>query len=102
MIVTVVTVFVKPDRVEDFITATRKNAEASLQEPGNLRFDFLQAAADPCRFALYEAYADKSDVAAHKETAHYLAWRDAVTDWMARPREGVAHAVLCPRDPERW
>ena len=26
--------------------------------------------------------------AAHKETAHYLKWRDAVADAMAQPREG--------------
>jgi autoinducer 2-degrading protein len=45
-------------------------------EPGNRRFDVLQAPDDPARFILYEAYASAADAAAHKETAHYLAWRD--------------------------
>ena len=35
---------------------------------------------------------------AHKDTAHYLAWRDAVADWMAAPRQGVPYTGLMPRD----
>ena len=96
MHVTMVHVRVKPERVEDFIEATRANHEASVKEPGNRRFDVLQAADDPARFVLYEAYAAAADAAAHKETAHYAAWRDAVTDMMAEPRQGVPYAGLFP------
>jgi autoinducer 2-degrading protein len=45
---------------------------------------------------LYEAYASAADAAAHKLTAHYLAWRDAVAAWMAAPREGVVYHGLLP------
>lgn len=79
-----------------FITATRLNHEASVQEPGNLRFDVLQLAGDPVRFVLYEAWRDAAAMAAHKETPHYLTWRETVADWMAEPRHGVACHGLFP------
>ena len=98
MHVTLVHVSVKPEFIEAFIEATRRNHEASVQEPGNRRFDVLQSSGDPAQFVLYEAYASAADAAAHKETAHYLAWREAVADWMAQPRRGVPYQGLYPRD----
>ena len=96
MHVTLVHVTVKPGRLDDFIEATRRNHEASVRESGNRRFDVLQSSDDPQQFVLYEAYASAADAAAHKETAHYLAWRDAVADWMAAPRRGVPYSGLFP------
>lgn len=96
MIVTLVHVYVKPDFVEQFIQATRENHEHSIKEPGNLRFDILQDAQDPGKFVLYEAYVDEKVSAAHKETPHYLKWRDTVAPWMHKPREGVKHKLLYP------
>ena len=87
MHVTLVHVRVRPEDVDAFIAATRINHQASLREPGNRRFDVLQAPDDPARFILYEAYASAADAAAHKETAHYLTWRSTVADMMATPRD---------------
>jgi (4S)-4-hydroxy-5-phosphonooxypentane-2,3-dione isomerase len=53
MHVTLVQVNVKPEHVDDFIAATKRNHEASVREPGNRRFDVLQASDDPTRFILY-------------------------------------------------
>lgn len=96
MHVTLVHVHVKPEYLDDFITASRANHEASVQEPGNRRFDILQSPADPTRFILYEAYASAEAAAAHKETTHYLCWRETVADWMAEPRKGVTYNGLFP------
>jgi len=96
MHVTLVHVHVKSEHVNDFIAATRANHLGAMAEPGNLRFDILQQAGDPTRFVLYEVYASAEDAAAHKRTAHYLVWRDAVADWMASPRQGVSHNLLFP------
>ena len=94
MHVTIVYVHVKPEHVDDFIKASHKNHAASIKESGNLRFDFIQQADDPSRFVLYEAYRSKDDVLAHKESQHYLNWRDTVNDWMAEPRKGVVYNGL--------
>lgn len=96
MQVTIVHVHVKEERIDDFIEATKQNHEASIKESGNRRFDVLQLADDPSHFVLYEAYASAADAAAHKETAHYLCWRETVADWMAAPRQGIACNGLFP------
>ena len=56
MIVTCVYIHVKPDEIDRFIDATTENHHESVKETGNLRFDLIQQADDPCRFMLYEAY----------------------------------------------
>ncbi len=96
MQVTIVHVSVKPAHINEFIEASRLNHEASVNEPGNRRFDVLQSADDPKQFVLYEAYESAAEAAKHKETAHYMKWRETVADWMAQPRQGVAYEGLFP------
>lgn len=96
MHITLVHVRVKPDCVDAFIAATRRNHEASIQEPGCRRFDVLQSPDDPTCFILYEAYTSAADAAAHKQTAHYLAWRAEVEPMMAEPRRGEPWQGLLP------
>lgn len=102
MIVTVVNIFVKPEFVDRFVEATLENHINSVQEKGNLRFDVLRRREDPCAFTLYEAYETDEAAAAHKQTAHYLKWRESVDPWMARPRVGVAHDCCAPLDLAGW
>jgi autoinducer 2-degrading protein len=97
MHVTLVYVHVKTGHIDDFIETTRANHEASILESGNLRFDVLQSGDDPGRFVLYEAYRSAADAVAHKETAHYQAWREQVADWMAEPRRGINYTGLFPK-----
>ena len=96
MQVTLVHVYVKPENITDFIEATRLNHEASVKESGNRRFDILQSNDDRGHFILYEAYTSAEDASEHKETEHYLTWRESVADWMARPREGLKFKGLFP------
>ncbi|MCF8360088.1 MAG: antibiotic biosynthesis monooxygenase [Prolixibacteraceae bacterium] len=91
---TCVHVWVKPDKVEEFIQASVENQTHSVNEPGNFRFDVCQDASDPCKFLLYEAYTDEKSAAAHKETAHYKKWRETVAPFMAQPREGIRYNIL--------
>ena len=96
MYVTIVHVKVKTEHIDDFIAATTANHRASIEEPGNLRFDVLQQDAEADSFVLYEAYKTKEDAASHKETPHYQSWRETVADWMAEPRQGIVYTGLCP------
>ncbi len=102
MIVTFVHVWVKPESVEDFKKASIENHGNSIKEPGNLRFDVLQDSNDLNKFVLYEAYESQEAAAAHKQTTHYLKWRETVADMMAKSREGVAHNILAPLDTKLW
>jgi quinol monooxygenase YgiN len=91
-------VHVKERDVEAFKAASLENARNSIQEPGVARFDVLQQAADPTRFVLVEVYRTPEDPGKHKETPHYLSWREAVADMMAEPRQGLVHRNLFPED----
>jgi autoinducer 2-degrading protein len=102
MVVTAVMIQVKPDAISTFIDATVKNHEASVKEPGNLRFDVLQDSDDPCRFMLYEAYESEDAARAHKKTPHYSAWKKTVEDWMQKPREGIPYTVIKPLETKKW
>ena len=102
MIVTCVHVSVKPEKVSEFIEAIRENHKGSVQEPGNLRFDVLQQSDDPCRFMIYEAFESEEAVLMHKETAHYLKWRDTVKGFMAGDRYAVRYNVIEPAEKSKW
>ena len=102
MIVTIVSVWVKPEHREAFVQATIANHEGAIGEPGNLRFDVLQSHEDPNAFVLYEAYESEAAAKAHKETPHYLKWKETVADWMAKPRVGLPCAVVRPLDRKQW
>ena len=102
MIVTFVHIWVKKDRINDFIEASIKNHSQSVKETGNLRFDILKDANDPEKFTFYEAYTSEEAAAMHKNTDHYKIWRDAVADWMTKPREGVKNFILYPIDKKEW
>lgn len=102
MIVTCVYIHVKPEDISGFIEATVLNHNDSVKEPGNLRFDFIQQADDPGRFMIYEAYESDDAAARHKETSHYIRWRDKVKGYMAEPRVGVKYNIIEPNSKEKW
>ncbi len=98
MLIVQVHVHVLAEHIDAFRAATLANASASVQEPGVARFDVLQQQDDPTRFVLVEVYRTPEAPAQHKETAHYLRWRDAVAPMMASPRSGVRYANVFPDD----
>ena len=102
MIVTCVYVNVKPDAVSSFITATIENHLGTIKEPGNIRFDIIQQSDDPCRFMFYEVFESEEAVISHKNTGHYLKWRDTVKDYMAETRYGVKYNIIIPNDKTEW
>ena len=89
---------VKEDCILAFINATLENARNSIKESGVSRFDLLQESNDPSHFILCEVYRTAEDPKKHKETQHYLAWRDTVTDMMAEQRRGIQYVNLFPED----
>lgn len=101
MFVVLVHVHVKSEHLEAFGAATIENARNSVQEPGIARFDVIQQQDDPTRFVLVEVYRDTEAPARHKETPHYLAWRDAVADMLAEPRYSVKYDNVFP-DETGW
>lgn len=89
-------VHVKSEFVDAFIKASIDNAKNSILEPGVARFDVIQQQDDPTRFLLVEIYRTPEAPVQHKETNHYLRWRDAVAEMMAEPRSSVKYSPIFP------
>lgn len=100
MLIVLVYARVKPEYVEAFRQATFENASQSVKEPGIARFDVIQESDDPTRFVLVEVYRRPEAPAQHKETAHYLKWRDTVADMMAEPRTSRKYSNVFPPENE--
>jgi autoinducer 2-degrading protein len=101
MLIVHVHVRVNAADVDAFKAATMENAGQSVLEPGIARFDVVQQQDDPTRFVLVEVYRTADGATAHKETAHYRAWRDTVAPMMAEPRSSVKYANVFP-GAEGW
>ena len=101
MFIVHVFIHVKPRNIGEFKAATLANVKNSLQEPGIARFDFIEQIDDSGRFVLVEVYRTPEDAEKHKETAHYLVWRDTVAHMMAEPRSSIKLANIAPNE-EGW
>lgn len=91
MIIVHVFIHVNANDVAGFTAASLENARNSVLEPGIGAFELIQQDDDPTRFLLIEIYRSLEAVAAHKDTAHYAKWRDAVAPMMAEPRRSVKY-----------
>ena len=100
MIVQLVHIRVKPEAIEAFKAATLDNTRSSRLEPGIAQFAFTQQADDPTKFILIEAFRSDEAIEAHRQAAHYLRWRDTVTDMMAETRYAVRMIGLDPGDKD--
>ncbi|MDR3234676.1 MAG: antibiotic biosynthesis monooxygenase [Planctomycetaceae bacterium] len=89
MFIYVVNVSVKAEFAEKFKAESLKNAQNTVKEPNNIRFDVLQSPDDPSKFVLYEVYQDAAALDEHKQTSHYARWKAAVDPWMAEPRKAA-------------
>ena len=76
--VVLVIVRVQPELLEEFAAALLHNAAQSVAiDPGCLRFDVSQDLEDPLRWVMHEVYDTPAAHAAHRRSAHFLAY-DAV------------------------
>ena len=92
---------VKPDCMAAFCEATIENARHSIQEPGVVRFDFIQQRDDPSQFVLVEVYRTEADTVSHKRTAHYAKWQATVEELLAQPRSRIFYQNIFPED-KNW
>lgn len=85
---------VKPECIDEFIDVTIRNAEGSVAESGNVRFDVLRDAQDPCAFKLYEVWDDDAAIAAHREAPHYKEWSEAMKSMLSADRSKTVNEAV--------
>jgi quinol monooxygenase YgiN len=77
----------KPEHVADVEALMRDMVSQTRKEPGNLRYDLLRRADGAPGFYLYETYVDEAAVQAHRESAHFVAYRAKIGAWVTEPPE---------------
>jgi quinol monooxygenase YgiN len=77
----------KPEHVAEVEALMREMVVQTRKEPGNVRYDLLRRADGAPGFHLYEAYVDEAAVQAHRESAHFVAYRAKVGPWVTKPPE---------------
>ncbi|MGE5123199.1 MAG: antibiotic biosynthesis monooxygenase [Acidobacteriaceae bacterium] len=100
MFVVIVQAHVKPEFLDDFITATIDNASNSLREAGVARFDFYQQENEPTCFNLIEVYRSEDAPIKHRETSHYNRWRETVESMLVEPRTKTTYNIIFPPEAE--
>lgn len=63
----------------------RRMVAATRAEPGCLRYDLFADQDGGAGFSLVEAYTDEAALEAHRDSAHYQAFRGRIGDWLAAP-----------------
>lgn len=88
---------VRADAVEPFKARLTRHAQTSVAaEPGCSRFDVHQERSDPTLFLLVECYDDAAAFQAHRASAHFLAFREDVRDWVVERTWWYWDAVAAP------
>ena len=77
----------KPEHRDEVLQALQQMVVATRSEPGNLRYDLFERDGAPGSFDLYELYVDHDAVQAHRQSAHYLDYRQRTAAWLANPPE---------------
>lgn len=98
MHVLLVTLRIKPEDAESFISLTRENVRETIKEEGVVRFDLIQEVDRPGEFVLFEVYRRPEDHGKHRETAHYKKWSAAVEPMMLEPRARTFYRSVFPHE----
>ena len=84
------TITPKPEFVAEVEREMLAMVKASRQEEGCLVYDLLRDELDgQVRFHVQERYRDMAAVQAHRDSAHYLAYRAKAGEWFASPTQVV-------------
>lgn len=81
MYIIVAPIQIKEGHKDEFIEALLDDAKGSVNdEPGCLRFDVVQDAADANRVWLYEVYKDEAAFQAHTQAPHFIKFSGMIAD----------------------
>ncbi len=76
---------VKTNEINNFTDITRYNVENSRKEKGVERFDFYKISGTENTFILFEAYTSEDDQKLHRETEHFIKWKQRVAELIEEP-----------------
>ncbi len=100
MIALFVSLKVKPDQRERFLSVAEDDSICSVRDEGGgcLRFDVYQDNQDQNRFFFHEVYRDQAALDAHRTMPHFQRWNQASAEVLAEPGQRQLCNVVFPED----
>ena len=99
MIVLIVKVSVRADKLEQFLGEVNLAIEATRKEAGVTRYELVQSVEEPTTFLMIEEYEDEAALAAHSETEHMRRLLAVLGTMVAGPPEGTRYNVTSAEVP---
>ncbi|HTI16314.1 MAG TPA: putative quinol monooxygenase [Trinickia sp.] len=83
----IATIVPKPEHVADLENALLEMVQLTRKEPGNRRYDLFRETREGNApiLHLYEIYVDRAAFDAHIASAHFQAFKEKMTQWVAEP-----------------
>lgn len=81
------TLFLKPEKVDEFKQAVKSIIDSSNMEPGCIRYELFQNPFDETNFIFVEVWKDQAAIEAHFKMPYFIAWGPKTADWYAKPTE---------------
>jgi len=78
-------VFIKPEKVDAFINATKDLIEKSRAEAGCISYSLFQDPQDKTKFLFFEEWKNQTAVDVHFATEHFIKFGDVLNDCSAKP-----------------
>jgi (4S)-4-hydroxy-5-phosphonooxypentane-2,3-dione isomerase len=97
LLTVVVSIRVKPEHIEAFMSATVEDVRASLQDQGVVRFDLIQQTDDSAHFILNEVYQTREDGLRHLETEHFKQWQGLIEPMIIEPPQATTFEQIFPK-----
>lgn len=83
---------VKPEHADNWPSISEEFTEATLQEPGNLWFEWSRSVKDPNTYVLIEAFTDEG-ASPHVESEHFKAMQEEFPAYLASTPQIVSVQV---------
>jgi quinol monooxygenase YgiN len=80
-------IFLKPDKVTDFIEAAKAMIDSSRSEAGCISYSLYQDPYDQTNFIFVENWKNQAAIDIHFAKSYFTAFGPKTSDWMAKPSE---------------
>lgn len=95
MISLLVTLEIEPSRVDEFVRYIKEEAaDARTKEPGCSRFEISRSVDKSNVFTLTEAYDDLAALETHRQTPHFLLFRQRADNGLIVAKSSVCGEII--------
>jgi quinol monooxygenase YgiN len=78
-------IFVKKDKINDFIKAAKLMIDSTLREPGCESYMLYQNPYEPTKLIFVEAYKNQAAIDAHFASSYFKNFGPKMKDWISEP-----------------